>query len=176
MVDRSSRWLEAVPLSSTDTATIAAAFTSSWIARFGVPDHLTSDQGPQFCSALWSELSQWWGIKHHLTTAYHPQANGMVESTPPAQGRFASPRRRRQLDFSSPLGSTWHAGGSQRGLQLIFSRVSVRRPSSDSWSAPRCTGTAAGGFSRGSQSGPLTHPRKESIIPSASRVHPSGSG
>ena len=79
MVDRSSRWLEAVPLSSTDTATIAAAFTSSWIARFGVPDHLTSDRGPQFCSALWSELSQRWGIKHHLTTAYHPQANGMVE-------------------------------------------------------------------------------------------------
>ena len=79
MVDRSSRWLEAVPLSSTDTATIAAAFTSNWIARFGVPDHLTSDQGPQFCSALWSELSQRWGIKHHLTTAYHPQANGMVE-------------------------------------------------------------------------------------------------
>ena len=79
MVDHSSRWLEAIPLSSTDTATIAAEFTSSWIAPFGVPDHLTSDWGPQFCSALWSELSQRWGIKHHLTTAYHPQANGMVE-------------------------------------------------------------------------------------------------
>ena len=48
MVDRSSRWLEAVPLSSTDTATIAAAFTSNWIARFGVPDHLISDRGLSF--------------------------------------------------------------------------------------------------------------------------------
>ena len=66
-------------MSSTDTATIAAAFTLSWIARFGVPDHLTSDPGPQFCSALWLELSQRWGIKYHLTTTYHPQANGMVE-------------------------------------------------------------------------------------------------
>ena len=48
MVDRSSRWLEAIPLSSTDTASIAAAFTSSWVAlaRFGVPDHLKSDRGP----------------------------------------------------------------------------------------------------------------------------------
>ena len=32
MVDRSSRWLEAIPMSSTDTTTIAATFTSSWIA------------------------------------------------------------------------------------------------------------------------------------------------
>ena len=76
MVDHSSRWLEAIPLSSTDTASIAAAFTSSRVACFSVPDHLTSDCGPQFCSALWSELSQWWGTKPHLTTAYHPQANG----------------------------------------------------------------------------------------------------
>ena len=36
MVDRSSRWLEAILLSSTDTATIAVAFISNWIARFGV--------------------------------------------------------------------------------------------------------------------------------------------
>ena len=79
MVDHSSRWLEAIPISSTDTATIAAAFTSNWIAHFGVPDHLTSDCGPQFCSALWSELLRRWGISHHLTTAYHPQANRMVE-------------------------------------------------------------------------------------------------
>ena len=79
MVDHSSRWLEAIPLSSTNTACIAAAFTSSWVARYSVPDHLTSDRGPQFCSALSSELSQRWGIKHHLTTGYHPQANRMVE-------------------------------------------------------------------------------------------------
>ena len=79
MVDHSSRWLEVIPLSITDTATIAAAFITGWVARFGVPDHLTSNLGPQFCSALWSELMRRWGITHHLTTAYHPQANGMVE-------------------------------------------------------------------------------------------------
>ena len=79
MMDRSSRWLEAIHLTSTDTATITAAFVSGWVARFGVPDHLTLDRGPQFCSALWLELSQRWGITHHLTTAYHPQANRMVK-------------------------------------------------------------------------------------------------
>ena len=79
LVDHSSRWLEAIPLPSTDMVTIAAAFTSNWVAHFGVPDHLTTDCGPQFCSALWSELLRRWGINHHLTTAHHPQASGMVE-------------------------------------------------------------------------------------------------
>jgi len=79
VVDRSSRWLEAFPLESTSTESIADTFVGGWVARFGVPDHITSDRGPQFCSSLWAQLSQQLGTLHHLTTAYHPQANGMVE-------------------------------------------------------------------------------------------------
>ena len=51
------------------------------MACFGVPDHITSDRGPQFCLPLWAQLSQRLGTLHHLTTAYHPQANGMVEKS-----------------------------------------------------------------------------------------------
>ena len=79
MVDRSSRWLEAFLLESTSTESIADTFIGGWVARFGVPDHITSDRGPQFCSALWAHLSQCLGTLHHLTTTYHPQANGTVE-------------------------------------------------------------------------------------------------
>ncbi len=42
MVDRTSRWLEAVPLKSMDAAAFAAAFATSWVARFGVPAYVTS--------------------------------------------------------------------------------------------------------------------------------------
>ncbi len=35
--------------------------------------------GVQFTSAVWSGLCQRLGINHKLTTAYHPQANGLVE-------------------------------------------------------------------------------------------------
>ena len=49
------------------------------MARFGVLDHLTSNLGLQFCSALWSELLLRWGITHHLTTTYHPQENVIFE-------------------------------------------------------------------------------------------------
>ena len=69
----------AIPLSSTTTAAIANAFVAGWVARFGVPEHITSDRGPQFCSDVWAQLTCHLGYLHHLTTAYHPQAIGMVE-------------------------------------------------------------------------------------------------
>jgi transposase InsO family protein len=79
MVDRTSRWLEAVPLKSIEAATCAAAFAASWVARFGVPAHVTSDRGRQFVSTLWERVCQLLGVHHIITTAYHPQSNGMVE-------------------------------------------------------------------------------------------------
>ena len=79
VVDCSSRWLEAFLLESISTESIADTFICGWVAPFDIPDHITSDRGPQFCSALWAQLLQRLGTLHHLTTAYHPQANSMVE-------------------------------------------------------------------------------------------------
>ena len=50
-----------------------------WIARFGVPTDISSDRGAQFTSRLWSAMAELLGIQLHHTTAYHPQANGLVE-------------------------------------------------------------------------------------------------
>jgi hypothetical protein len=44
-----------------------------------VPEDFTSDRGPQFSSEVLAALCWRLGIKHHMTTAYHPQANGLVE-------------------------------------------------------------------------------------------------
>ena len=68
MVDRSTRWAEAVPLVNTSTTSCAAAFFNSWVSRFGVPAALTSDRGVQFSSAVWEELCATLGISHRLTT------------------------------------------------------------------------------------------------------------
>ncbi len=38
-----------------------------------------SDRGPQFISELWTKLNRLLGISASNTTAYHPQANGLVE-------------------------------------------------------------------------------------------------
>ncbi len=71
--------MEAIPKASTTTTDCAQALIHQWIARFGVPTHITSDRGAQFTSALWTHLCQQLNITHHPTTAYHPQANGLVE-------------------------------------------------------------------------------------------------
>ncbi len=79
MVDRTTRWPEVVPLSSTTAADCAQALLTGWIQRFGVPSIITSDRGPQFTSAVWAALCSLLNISRATTTAYHPQSNGIVE-------------------------------------------------------------------------------------------------
>ncbi|KFD60497.1 hypothetical protein M514_27333 [Trichuris suis] len=79
MIDRFTRWPEVVPISNASTTEVARAFLTTWIARFGIPTVITTDQGRQFQSSLWKELARFLGIQLAPTSAYHPQANGMVE-------------------------------------------------------------------------------------------------
>jgi transposase InsO family protein len=71
--------MEAIPLVETSAAACAKALTFSWISRFGVPEMITSDRGPQFTSNLWSQLCSMFNIAHPQMTAYHPESNGAVE-------------------------------------------------------------------------------------------------
>ncbi|KAL7857065.1 hypothetical protein SRHO_G00159640 [Serrasalmus rhombeus] len=79
IVDRTTRWPEAVPLSSTTSSEVARAFIDTWVSRFGVPSDISSDRGPQFTSGLWTSMAAGLGVHLHRTTAYHPQANGLCE-------------------------------------------------------------------------------------------------
>lgn len=78
-VDRFTRWPEAIPLVDGTAETVARAFVQVWISRFGTPSTVTTDRGRQFESNLWKAFTQLLGTKHLHTTAYHPQANGLVE-------------------------------------------------------------------------------------------------
>ena len=79
IVDRFSRWPAAIPIADINAETVVDAFTHGWIANYGVPEVVTSDRGSQFSSAIFTQLLKNWGVKHIMTTAYHPEANGMVE-------------------------------------------------------------------------------------------------
>ena len=78
VIDRYTRWLEAIPLSTITASSCAGALLRHWISRFGVPDTVVTDQGRQFTSDLWCELTNTLGIQRKQTTAYHPQANCLL--------------------------------------------------------------------------------------------------
>jgi hypothetical protein len=79
MIDRTSRWVEAVPLTTIAAADCAKALFVGWIARFGVPAAITSDRGAQFTSAVWKAVCRLLNISHLTTTSFHPQSNGIIE-------------------------------------------------------------------------------------------------
>ena len=47
--------------------------------RFGLPDKIISDRGPQFAAAAFQEVMKALKIKHSMSTAFHPQTDGQTE-------------------------------------------------------------------------------------------------
>ena len=79
IIDRFTRWPEAIPLEDARAETVANAFIENWIARFGVPRIVLTDRGAQFTSGLWTSLMKKLGCTAITTTAYNPKCNGLVE-------------------------------------------------------------------------------------------------
>lgn len=79
MIDRFSRWTEAIPMRNMTAEVVCRAFYDNWISRFGVPDIITTDQGVQFEGRIMQGLVRLLGCRRIRTTAYHPASNGMIE-------------------------------------------------------------------------------------------------
>ena len=79
MIDRTTNWLEAAPMTDTTALTVANTLFRVWICRYGVPLYVISDRGAQFESELFQELAELVGFHRLRTTAYHPECNGKIE-------------------------------------------------------------------------------------------------
>ena len=79
IIDRLSKGLELVPLTSLKTSEVIEQFVDRFIRHHGVPDSIVSDRGAQFTSSMWQGLCQSLGIKQRISTAYHPQTDGATE-------------------------------------------------------------------------------------------------
>ncbi|OON15439.1 hypothetical protein X801_08758, partial [Opisthorchis viverrini] len=77
MVDHFTKWCEAIPIPKLDAWTVAKTLFPEWIARWGVPYRIHTDQGSNFESLLFKELCHILNIKKTRTTVYHLEGNGM---------------------------------------------------------------------------------------------------
>ena len=53
IVDRFTRWPEAIPMTDATALACAQALLENWVPRFSVPTDMISDRGRQFTSGLW---------------------------------------------------------------------------------------------------------------------------
>ena len=79
ITDLFSKWVEAFPIKSTDSETLAQVLVDEVICRYGVPSYLHSDQGANLTSNFMISLCKRLNIQQTRTSAYHPQGNGQVE-------------------------------------------------------------------------------------------------
>ena len=77
-VDYATRYPEAIPLRNIISKTIADALVQ-YFCRVGIPEEIVSDQASNFVGNLMAQLYNQLGISRIKTSAYHPEANGLVE-------------------------------------------------------------------------------------------------
>ncbi|KAJ1571866.1 hypothetical protein NDA12_006538 [Ustilago hordei] len=80
IVDRLTKFAILAPTHKMVMAKQTAVLLYGHMVRlFGYPDHMVSDRGRQFISGAWKAFAEQMGVKHSLSTAYHPQTDGQTE-------------------------------------------------------------------------------------------------
>src|SRR2546421_2472863 len=80
VTDRLTKLAYFIPYKESSTAIdLAYAFQRIVHSQHGLPHSIISDRGPTFVSNFWQSLTAQLGVKHKLSTAYHPQTDGQME-------------------------------------------------------------------------------------------------
>ena len=74
-----TKWLEARAIPVADASNVASFLFEDIICRHGCSRELLSNQGSHFCNKVIDSLCENMHIKHKLSSAYHPQTNGLTE-------------------------------------------------------------------------------------------------
>ena len=77
-VDYFSKWVEAEPIKD-KTAETVAGFLYRLVCRHGCAEVQINDQGREFVNRVCTVLHELTGVKQRVTSAYHPQSNGLTE-------------------------------------------------------------------------------------------------
>lgn len=78
IIDYFSRFAEVIIMKQI-TANLTVRALHETFCRFGMPESIKTDNGPQFISSEFHDFCKQFGIDHVKTTPYWPQGNGEVE-------------------------------------------------------------------------------------------------
>ncbi len=77
--DYFTNFIEVESITNVTTRGVCKAFKVMF-ARYGVPDVLVTDNGPQFASSEFEDFAKTWGFEHVTSSPRYPQSNGKAEN------------------------------------------------------------------------------------------------
>ena len=80
LVDYFSRYVEVSKLTSTTANAVITAMKSSF-SKYGIPELLITDNGPQYACNEFKEFTEKYDFKHTTSSPHFPQSNGQAERT-----------------------------------------------------------------------------------------------
>ena len=102
-VDYFSNYWEIDALPNTKTATAVIKRLKTHFARYGSPEVLVSDNGPQFDCSEFRDFSKAWDFEHRTSSPEHPRSNGMAESAVKTAQRLLQKTTAAGTDFQMAL-------------------------------------------------------------------------
>lgn len=78
--ERSNKWPWAILVTTVTSTNAATVFADNWVIPFEILIHLLTEIRQMLVMKLFAADSVRWSINQLITTAYHPQTNGQIES------------------------------------------------------------------------------------------------
>ena len=79
VVDRYTKWVEAIPTKSENSEKVTEWLIKEHIPRYSVPTLICSDNASHFKNEHLQTVESFYGIKHRFGSVYRPQLQGIVE-------------------------------------------------------------------------------------------------
>ena len=138
--DYYSNYIEVEKVSNVTTSGVTKALKAMY-ARYGVPDTLVTDNGPQFASAEFAMFAKTWGFEHITSSPRYPQSNGKAENAVKTVKRlFSKCKEAGQSEFLALLDwrNTPSEGvGTSPAQRFLGRRCKTLLPATGSLLAPR---------------------------------------
>ncbi len=125
MVDRTTRWREAVPLSTITAVACAGALCSAWIYRFCIPHTITSDP--------WHSIHLFHLVSTFLISAHFSHYHHSLPSTVQWHGSIVDSRTPCEHVVLHPIGLLTFLGVSWLSVPLLTSGSCFWHPAGPAW-------------------------------------------